>query len=135
MRDEGGFLSAVRDGDAAKVRQCLKADSSLATLKFDDGASALAMAARLGRLEVLRILLDAGAAAVPEDEPRHAPTALMEAAASGHAEAAALLLQHGADPALRDAEGRSAADHARANGHADLAQRLQTDTVAERIIR
>jgi uncharacterized protein len=35
-----------------------------------------------------------------------------------------LLLQHGADPRLRDEEGRTAADHARAQGHPSLAERL-----------
>ncbi len=135
MLDESEFLSAVRDGDAARVRECLEADPSLAGLKFDDGASTLGMAARLGRMEVLRVLLDCGAVPPAEEKPENAPTALMEAAASGEAEAAALLLQHGADPALRDPEGRTAADHAQANGHPDLAQRLRLDTRAERTLR
>lgn len=135
MLDEGGFLSAVRDGDAATVRECLKADPSLAGLKFDDGASTIGMAARLGRLEVLRILLDSGAVPPAEEDPENAPTALMEAAASGETEAAAMLLEHGADPSLRDPEGRSAADYAQENGHPDLAQRLRLDTRAERTLR
>jgi ankyrin repeat protein len=135
MLDEGEFLSAVRDGDAAQVHACLKADQSLAGLKFDDGASTIAMAARLGRLEVLRLLLDSGGIRPAEEDPDNAPTALMEAAASGEAEAAALLLQHGADPSRRDPEGRTAADYAQENGHPDLAQRLRPDTEAERNLR
>ncbi|MBX6745030.1 MAG: ankyrin repeat domain-containing protein [Acetobacteraceae bacterium] len=131
MLDEGGFLSAVRDGEAATVRDCLEADPSLATLKFDDGASTIGMAARLGRLEVLRILLDCGAVAPAEEDPENAPTSLMEAAASGEAEAAALLLQRGANPSLRDPEGRTAADYAQENGHPALAQRLRPDTRLE----
>jgi ankyrin repeat protein len=62
-------------------------------------------------------------------------TALMLAAAAGHVEMVALLLQHGADPARRDASGRSAADHAQANGHGDLAQQLATDGRMEQVLR
>ena len=46
----------------------------------------------------------------------------------------ALLLQYGADPALRDREGRTAADLAREAGHNALARRLSTDSEAERIV-
>ena len=69
-----------------------------------------------------------------EGDPREAPTALMAAAAAGHHDAVALLLEFGADPALRDREGLTAADHATAAGHADLARRLSTDAEAERLI-
>jgi ankyrin repeat protein len=50
--------------------------------------------------------------------------ALHTAAIHGDALMAGLLLLFGADPALRDASGKSAADHARANGHEWLAERL-----------
>lgn len=46
------------------------------------------------------------------------------AAAGGHGEAVESLLARGADPQARDAQGRSAADHAAARGHAELASRL-----------
>ena len=62
-------------------------------------------------------------------------TALVLAAAAGHAEMVALLLQHGADPARRDDSGRSAADHASANGHAELAHQLATDGRMEQVLR
>lgn len=51
-------------------------------------------------------------------------TPLMEAAYNGQVDMVEILLQHGADPRLRDEEGRTAADHARAQGHASLAERL-----------
>lgn len=51
-------------------------------------------------------------------------TPLMLAAAGGHAAAVELLLERGADPSRRDDADRSAAAHARAAGHADLAARL-----------
>jgi uncharacterized protein len=51
-------------------------------------------------------------------------TPLMEAAYNGQVDMVEMLLQHGADLRLRDEEGRTAADHARAQGHASLAERL-----------
>jgi ankyrin repeat protein len=51
-------------------------------------------------------------------------TPLMEAAFNGQLDMVETLLSHGADPSLRDEEGRTAADHARARGHAPAAERL-----------
>ena len=45
-----------------------------------------------------------------------------------------LLLNYGADPSLRDEQGRSAAAHARAAGHTHLAERLDTVIDQEKII-
>ena len=68
-----------------------------------------------------------------EDDPidiPHRTTPLMLAAAFGHEAVIELLLQCGADPARRDAAGRTAAAYARAAGHQHLAARL--DTVVEK---
>jgi ankyrin repeat protein len=62
-------------------------------------------------------------------------TALMVAASIGAEEVVALLLELGADAALRDGEGRTAADLAFGNGHADLGQRLGPDSEAARVLR
>ncbi|HYZ33731.1 MAG TPA: ankyrin repeat domain-containing protein [Crenalkalicoccus sp.] len=128
------FLAAVRDGDLAAVRRLLAADPTLVGVAYDDGATPLSMAARLDRLEVLRALIEAGAVDRPDSDPGQAPTALMEAAAKGHAEAVALLLEHGAEAGRRDALGRTAADHAEEAGHAELAARLRPGVDAERTV-
>lgn len=65
--------------------------------------SALHHAAMLGRAEVLRVLLAAGADPNALDDPRSAP--LHYAASGGHARAAFLLLQAGADHTLENAFG------------------------------
>ncbi|GGC42755.1 hypothetical protein GCM10011504_21500 [Siccirubricoccus deserti] len=128
------FQAAVIAGDAATVAARLAEDPQLAAPR-GDGTDPVALAAQHGRLEVLRLLLEAGGVAPPEGDTRQAPTPLMRAAAAGAADAVALLLQYGADPALRDLEGRTAADLADAAGHHDLARRLAPDSEAERIIR
>ena len=51
-------------------------------------------------------------------------TPLMEAAFNGQVDMVEILVAHGAERHLRDEEGRTAADHARARGHASLAERL-----------
>ncbi len=53
-------------------------------------------------------------------------TPLMAAAACGNEAMVELLLLFGADPARRDARGRTAAAYARAAGHPHLAARLDT---------
>ena len=63
------------------------------------------------------------------------PTPLMAAASGGHEAAVELLLRCGADPARRDARGRTAAAYARAAGHPHLAERLDTVVDTERTIR
>ena len=62
-------------------------------------------------------------------------TPLMLAASAGAEEAVALLLELGADAARRDGQGRTAADLAFENGHADLGQRLGPDAEADRFLR
>jgi len=54
----------------------------------------------------------------------------MVAAAFGNEAMVEQLLLHGADPARRDAAGRTVAAYARATGHPHLAARL--DTVVEK---
>jgi len=129
------FLEAVRRGDVAALRRRLADRPDLASLPLPDGTSPVTLAARMGRVEALRTLLETGAAAwTPEGDPDGAPTALMVAAARGEDAAVSLLLEHGADPALRDRQGRTAADWAKAHGHPDLAARLGMVAEAERTV-
>jgi hypothetical protein len=93
-----------------------------------DLASKLLAAARAGDAAQVRALLPP-AGNPEEDGPPDAPggvTPLMAAAAGGHEEVVELLLERGADASKRDVEGCTAAAHARAAGHAHLAERLDT---------
>ncbi len=134
MAERDEFLAAVGRGDAAAVAGLLDAEPGLAAPRGGHADDPVALAARLGHVAVLRLLLERGAQASAEGDPREAPTAMMQAAAAGRQDAIALLLEYGADPALRDREGRSAADYATEAGHADLARRLYTDAETERLI-
>jgi len=128
-------MEAVRQDDAATLRLWLARRPGLAGLILPDGTSPVTLAARLGHNAALAALLEAGVAAwTVESDPEGPPTAMMLAAARGDAEAVVLLLEHGADPALRDRHGRSAADWARAQGHAELAARLEAGSEAERLV-
>ena len=91
-------------------------------------ASELLAAARAGDVARVRALVPP-AGNPEEDGPPGAPggiTPLMAAAAGGHEAVVELLLECGADASRRDAQGRSAAAHARAAGHDHLAERLDT---------
>ena len=135
MNHADAFIAAVGRGDAPAVAAMLAEVPALAHPRPGRTADPVALAAQLGHLAVLRLLLEHGAMAAVEAEPRQAPSPLMQAAGAGRTEAVALLLEHGADPALRDPAGRTAADHALAAGHTDLAQRLGPDAEAERVAR
>ena len=99
-------------------------------------AAELLEAAQAGDEARVRALLPPAGA--PEERgPPDAPdgmTPVMAAAAGGHEAVVELLLKRGADPALRDERGRSAAAHARAAGHAHLAERLDTVVDKEKTI-
>ena len=91
-------------------------------------ASRLLAAARAGDAALIRALVPC-CGSPEEDGPPDAPngiTPLMAAAAGGHEAVVEALLERGADAAKRDAQGRTAAAHARAAGHAHLAERLDT---------
>ena len=84
--------------------------------------AALHAAAAVRAIGAINLLLRAGAD--PNLPQQQGFVALHTAAIHGDALMTGLLLLFGADPTLRDASGKSAADHARANGHDWLAVRL-----------
>ncbi|MFE1173975.1 ankyrin repeat domain-containing protein [Streptomyces sp. NPDC058773] len=93
-----------------------------------DGATPLYLAAVSGRSDIVRRLLEAGAA--PDTESRGEPGSeglpLCAAACWGHDETVRALLEHGADPDLREDDGTSATPlmWAAANGHHRTARLL-----------
>ena len=105
------LLAAVAAGDVARLRTMLPpAGPSSSWLMTGDPAGD-------GSIDMLRGV-----------------TPLMVAAAFGNEAMAELLLLHGADPARRDADGRTAAAYARAAGHPHLAARLDTVVDKEKTV-
>lgn len=111
---EAAFLQAIDDNDAASVKQDLKVNPALANLppSFDKGNPStlsdppLLKAALRGNIQVMLLLLNAGAKVETEDDVKE--TALDEAAFFSGKEAVALLLAHGANVAHKDDVGQTA---------------------------
>lgn len=91
------------------------------------GMNALSRAVFSGNVEVVKRLLDAGAAINARSDQL---TALMAAAAFGHEAMARLLLERGADPALRNEQGYTALSITEQEGHTAIANLLRAATAA-----
>ncbi|HKA04941.1 MAG TPA: ankyrin repeat domain-containing protein [Acidimicrobiales bacterium] len=138
------LIDAVRAGDIRTVQRLLGTQPSLASTRDADGTSVVLLAYSGGHRRVLDALLAAGpdldvfdAAALghvnqleillgldpslASAEGVAGTTPLHLAARYGHAAAARRLLDAGADPTARSDTGETAADLARAAGHAELA--------------
>lgn len=118
-----------QNGDTALMVAAYQSDTSSALALIDKGAeinrrgwTALHYAAASGNLAILRRLLEESAYIDAESPNRTTP--LMMAARGGHRDAVKLLLDEGADVALKNEAGLSAADFARAQGFLSLAQEL-----------
>lgn len=74
------------------------------------------------RLACAELLLNVGAAV--NERQSGGFTALMAAAQNADTDLVRLLLAHGADPSIRDDQGRSAADIALSAGHTEIAAQL-----------
>lgn len=89
----------------------------------DEGVTALSMAAQNGAEALVTLLIERGADPnIPNDQ---GVTPLMKAALQGFTSVAERLLAAGADVNARLADGRSAADLARSEGHRVLADALE----------
>ncbi|MBZ4322124.1 ankyrin repeat domain-containing protein [Streptomyces huiliensis] len=120
------LVAAVMCEEAARVRALLRggADPGAAD---GDGMTALYAAAVNGHTELVRLLLEAGAA--PDAESAGAGsegTPLCAAACWGHVGTVRLLLAHGADPGLREEDGTGWAplDWALHGGHEETVRVL-----------
>lgn len=89
----------------------------------DDGSMAVHCAAKSGMSKVLDKMLDL-APEVIDAQDEDGSTPLMLAAAGGHVDAIKLLVKRGANLAIRDAKGRSAAQIAQDAGHQRAAAAL-----------
>ncbi|KAG6849025.1 hypothetical protein H0H93_011938 [Arthromyces matolae] len=94
------------------------------------GTYALIDAAQAGSTSMINLLLESGADVneIPPDKYTASPwqgTPLHEAANAGHLPAVQLLLDRGADPTLKDTDGKTALDLARAGNHLSIVEILE----------
>jgi ankyrin repeat protein len=87
------------------------------------GRTALMFAATGANAESVELLIEAGAE-VNSADTGEGFTALMHAAAEGQIKVVQVLLKYNADPTIRDADGDTARDFAKKNGHAEVVQLL-----------
>ncbi|WP_257459951.1 ankyrin repeat domain-containing protein [Archangium lipolyticum] len=97
VRDDE-LLAAVAEKDVVRVRSLLR--EGVRPAAHTGSTPALHVAARLGEVEVIRALLEAGALVGTKDPEGLLRTALGLAADEGKVEAVELLLAHGANPNL-----------------------------------
>ena len=117
------LMRAAAAGDSRVVTELLlHANSADINLRSADGFSPLINAAKGGHIDVLRLLLRAGAQVNPPE--RYSHTALRAAAIFGHADAARTLLDAGADPNHPSTAGKTPLMGACMNGFPRLAKLL-----------
>lgn len=123
------IADAISKGQTERALSLLDGGADINTASAS-GLSLLMLAAKKGHLEIVRVLLDRGAA-VNWLATYYGWTALTYAANAGHAEIVCLLLEHGADPAVKAVRGKTALVVAADRGHtAVVAALLEAGTDA-----
>ncbi len=117
------LMKAALNGHTEAVRRLLDKGARV-ELVDKGGYSAMMLAASNGHDEIVNLLLDRGAE-IDRVEQTEGFSALIWAAREGRASTVKLLLQRGANPDLRDAEGKTAAERAREQGHEAIAHMLE----------
>jgi hypothetical protein len=102
---------AAENADAGKIREALKAlpaaqKRNQINLLDREGYSPLGYAARAGSLEIVKLLVEAGAS-VDLAEAHGGWTPLLQAADQWHAEVVRYLLEHGANPNTKTRIGKT----------------------------
>lgn len=97
------LLRAAGEGNAARVRQLVESDPGLARASWEGApAGPVRLAAKEGHVEVMRILIEAGAD--PRERDRYGQTPLHQAQS---VEVEALLLDRGVSPDVRSSSGET----------------------------
>jgi len=117
-------FEAAALGDVARLEELVERDPSLAGTRSGDGFTPLHLAAFFGRTDAAAALVRLGADVDAAGTGWMVGTALHSAASARHAEIVGVLLDAGADPNRRQAEGWTPLHSAAHNGDADSVERL-----------
>jgi uncharacterized protein len=120
---ELNVFEAAALGKTGRVRELVESDPSLVNAYGDDGFHPLGLACFFGHVETARFLLESGAEVDALSRNERIQTAAIHAAAAAAGsdentryELVKLVLEHGADPNLRQGGGFRPIDAARQNG-------------------
>lgn len=130
-QDVDGLMRAAWDGDAAGVADFLDrfGNAHVDAAITPAGTTALVWSAKAGQTATLKLLIERGADVNATDA---GITGMMWAARLGHGAAVDMLLAAGADAGILDAQGRTAADWARSDGHADIGEKIDREILLQR---
>lgn len=98
--------TAIIAGDTEKVKQLIDSGADLEAIEPGSGSTPLITAALLNRVEIAKMLLDAGASINAKNYD--GSTALLTAAFFCHTDMVKLLLDRGADKSIRNSAGATA---------------------------
>ena len=122
-------MVAARVGDCDELR---RRDADIAAARDEDGATALAWAARHGQVACVRLLLERGSTVDATDDGGWTP--LMDAAYANQPDAVRALLAAGADPRRENRELETALSNAREVGSSGCLELLRAALSAEELV-
>jgi uncharacterized protein len=117
-----GIMVAAGTGDVGEVERLVGQDPSLLNGKGARGVTPLMMASHFAKMEVMRWLLDHGAAINERDDGQRTP--LSTASFAGVTPVVRLLLERGADPTLADHHGWTPLIVGSVRGHLEVVRSL-----------
>jgi ankyrin repeat protein len=124
-------FEAAAFGRTERLRELLDEDPSRANAFGDDGFQPLGLACFFGHMDAARLLVDRDADPNTLARNEHIQTCALHAGAASEnkdpetrLELCRMLLEHGADPNLRQGGGGRAIDAARMTGHEELERLL-----------
>jgi len=124
--DADSLFYAVVTGDLAEVRRLVVDCGVDPNVRKDDkGATPLHAAAEYGYSEIVKVLLEHGAA--PNIRDKYGDTPLHYAAVFGNSKVVKVLLEHGVDPNIRDKYGATPLHYAAAFDYPKIVELLPKD--------